>query len=139
MLGGAAEVFGIAMISWFEIASELPQRVAEKIAKSESPHEIREILRVDSIVFSGDLKKYWPGIFRKLVMDPKIESFKYDAGSLAISKLSLTPGQGISGLGEAPGEVEIDCDDTGDISSQRAKIWSDTLIEIVRPSRHSSM
>ena len=41
----AAAVFRAASAAWRDEASKLPQRVARRIAKSEDPSEIRELLR----------------------------------------------------------------------------------------------
>ena len=72
-------------------------------------------------------------------MEPKIKSFQYHGGSPRppVSYLSRTPGYRIAGkgFGDQPGQVEIEYGDDGETRSQSIKSWSNTFIEIGRPSR----
>ena len=72
-------------------------------------------------------------------MEPKIASFQYHGGAPLppVSYLSRTPGYRIKGqgFGDQPGQVEIEFGDDCEPLPQYIKSWSDTFIEIERPSR----
>lgn len=71
-------------------------------------------------------------------MNPRIKSFRYHGGSPRppVSYLSRTPGYRIKGqgFGDQRGQVEIEYAHDDETCGQRIKSWSDTLIEIERPS-----
>ena len=72
-------------------------------------------------------------------MNPRIKSFRYHGGSPRppVSYFSRTPGYRIKGqgFGDQPGQVEIEFGDDCEPLPQYIKSWSDTFIEIGRPSR----